>query len=1436
MSELTQTGGTRKVSVTVVKNEFGDWEFAGEAPENTTVDPKSGEVFVSAKSTAPETKAVSTSTNTKEVVKDGVSEVNITVIPLISVDDDILDEIATHLSPEDWEKRIGGDVGNKDITPTGKTQASDDDPILIPTSDGGTIIIPPKNPNIRTFTVRYMHYDGTTREYVIHRTESGWGNNPGDNCSPRTDATGTIVKIDASCTDDQIWPTPVPSFPSIPIPGSGSGGGGGGWTGAIEWQNNPIVTSSPYRRRSKPVVSNSRTVTSIATETTYVVRDTSRTYEVDVNDDTFIRIPHTEHRPVTKATLSLMVNTKKTNETKDKPGETSVVDATDNLVIEVERQSGRFVITSNNLPSYMGFSNDGIFRIPAERIVEGSEVNLSYTTMVRVGTDGGVIGVHKDANGTWQEVTESSQLTFDKLAISSAEPGFKLETPIIGTYRDGFIIEPAKDTGTVHLYVTAYDADGNVIIQGNSTLAPNGIGWLSFGDAEGKLHGNTYTGKITLKRDVFNGKAGKITAIAMDDHKSLSKAITLDVTGDEEHYKDLPEANSVQPAKPMMTVENGSVIIDYLDKERSFSGEFSFVNSRTKEENTFRWTRNSEGEITFEQVSGAIDRLTLSQLQYKKVPHFSLTIPHWLVKNDTEVMATVSGDPNKASEWTELSRRIFARAPDEAITVSPALVDYNEESDVLTIKPQENAFTVGLTYTGIDGVERKVTVANIGTEGEPDWKIVDKDFTGIGYSNDEFEVTKETGVITFRDMSTKVNPSAVFATETGSIDGDVAPAKTSTAIGNPLPPFDELKAGLGTDLDLAGIDTKPFTLAFDTDGVHIKHHPDEAGPHYEDGFDNQYLLLTSPDDTATYLYAHFARTDAGWSIRRLSTVNNSGLRLAEVWSSKGNEVTIKAHAFALAYLGAQDFVGENIPVKARMLVAWGNSKHMSLDATHNFTFNAVMAKSTLTTDGASFAHAYQTTVENPAGSRNLMLPMAEPHEFTERIAPLYEYNNADPTKLSTERDTNKLLNMGIIGANLALTDPQRQLNPSRDIPMNWMEEMVEQPQENRKGFVYFQENNDYNNSSSHLLKMFHGNLGGTKDIYGLDKMIVGFRGNDGKIRFLQLKLQRERVKAKDFPLLYNIHNADGSANFTYTNSAKRQVTMEHGEWMFSIPNTDSNVNFGWNQPGGEFLKVLTEQFNERYLDEFVTDKPNVTTRSYWVEDGSTKKISDYIRYATTKEHSNSYYSIRNSTWDAAWGNQVDIETNTKVVYLDSGKISRYLVAQDPLSKQAPKVVGTTEIMDWSYFNQHMGETTANILGVDMKVKFGVRDQWSRSSFSTDVIYRRNTEGVLERLTKNQAGTQIMSDSSHETNFKGLMSYVAKEAVEVFYINLLEAKHESVPTAGGMRRVVHVFLLTHHHGGWNFARMAYDVDYFTNKYPTAKNYTIQDDSLPRIRNL
>lgn len=1505
----TQTGNTKQVSITVTRDEYGDWNLQGEAPVDVKLDTSTGTVFIPGGKAVPGTVAKSISENTEVNAKAGESEVGISLLTMTDIDDGIMDLIAQNVTADEFQKIFGDTPGNK--TGTGDKSSSDSEALIIETKSDGTIIIPPKDPRIRSFTIRYIHYDGTTREYVLHRTVEGWGNKSDDGCSPKSD--GKIVILDPSCTQpDTVIPTPhIP----ISIPGSGGGGGGGlddaepteavcqynpatgqmeiydpigdyglsrkadgsigvgrdipsgrnyqeyinsrkGFTGILcsKKDAKPKYPKVPKADVAGP---NTRVETIIRTETTWQTHDNSRTVEVMEDSDLIIRIPDHEMRPVTSATLLFYQELKNSVTTPDTGGEeiTASVSSTP-VSITVERKSGVYVPTEQ-LPGFVNFnSTSGTFKIPADKIVPNSEVRLSYVTMVKVKEDGGIYGAVVEAGGEMVLFQNTTGFKMDKAGLGDIEKGFVMLPPDLAEYSKHFAILTPRDTGTSIVEVQVFDEQDGLIIKGESVLAPLGSGWITNGDKNGLLSGNAYTGTMLLQRSIFNGKAGKIVATSYDSSRTLSKSVTLEVKNDPEHLdklKDLPSGLITQPERPLMESVNGTVTIEYLDKDNSWSGEITFVSAETNESLTYSWQRNADWESTFQLVSGAPSARVNKQIRVQKTPNLKFTIPHWLIRNNTEVTATVNGNPQKPEEWSSMSRTVVSEQPKDTEPLTPVLFEFNEETTVFTIKPTGKSFTIDVTYHTPNGEEVNLRVADTSLGiGEPAWSLVDSAYESIASENTNIEVDPNTGTITIRDSLNVVDPFKDIVVIQGGIDPELTPVHQTRQIARKPTTIDDQKAALTPIPDPVD---EVFTITGNNEGVFVNHAVDNR---YSPTLKSQNLAVLVDDEEVMHLY--FTKRNEQWSVSRLTSLNDNVLPLSMVHTVKGDNISISQYALIMAMLKRKDIFGAS-NVKIKYLGITNDDQYVYLERTHDVSPERAvgnnMPLNPRLADGNTPESAQRRLLQLGVATRvNANEETIAPQRAVAPFIPMNknafaDFRNQRSFVSQSEKDYDAAMNIGVIGSNgFSITSIQGGLNMAH--------EMMLKPTKNSDGtYNPFVIVGDYYTSTSEFSMISRKPVVVGDELcklYGMDKAVFAIRDKDGKMQLLSLRLERERLKVKDAPVGYYFYNAEGNS-VTIDGKA-----YQHDDMMLPAPASvvDRVLADDYSPPSTMpkqlvMARKFNKTFGDMYLDELVEDEQLkfMLARFKWVEDvETTSDKMKMFRYGTsdtsrttgmvgrTEIEADIGYNAQ--THYHAWFQPSFIKRPNGQLNAPGNLYYSYL-AQTPSETYPKTVANSRHILDTSIYNTHLktfdftdGEqklkvtvgayTTAHFptAGSSMAQYYGKVRKRGADDTSSTFDYVAN--GVT-----NNADVLTGFTNTNQAWFKyDTRSFNMIESIDRVYFNLLEAKRSTImtnaykPYMRGVNEsdralpvpeeITRVYILTHHNGGWLFEAF----DYFLNE--------------------
>lgn len=803
---------TKKVTVTVVRDNEGEWKVEGKNPIDVKV-AKDGTVTINPTYTVSDTIAVSVTNSETKISNEAEASVTVTRKPKVTLDKKTAELIAGSINERDWVGEFG-DTPRPNVQPG---PASDDDkPIVIQKPDGSTIILPPRNPKIKTFVIRYIHWDGTAREYVVSKTDEGWKTQSNDQCKPVTDESGSIVTINAACS--KTTPKPKDLAPAKRSAGpvacmlnpktgkyeyydyTGEFNAGVLRDGTLADGEDPpaglskeqlkkwfdsrigftgipckVERESTYTPREDMSVTND---SGVDVKTSYVVRDYSRTVEVREDDNLVIRIPNDPNRPVLDATLTFEA----INVTRKQLGDNGEIeDVPDNGTksINVRREKDRFVMIGEK-PAFVQFNEtSGIFTIPAASISENSEIRLTYRTLQRIGVNGGVIGVYTDSNGTWVPVEETSVTKMNKDALSFIDKRFNLLPPDIAAYKQHFLILVPDDTGTSSLEVSLYNDKEELLLTGNSALAPNGFGWITSSDAQGYVTGNTNDGSIIIQRAVFNGNKGKIVATTWDKTKTMSKStiFEFDYTDPTKIPElDMPIRSEWQPERPFVSQDSGTGYVKVMDKKRTYSGIISFMNPTINSLLNYRFTKIGDwSAIRFEYVQNGendvnrgIGESIKSFIKVSRTPEPTFVIPHWCITDYSELKCTVDGDPNHTDQWVSMASTVVVASYSETETLpKKPLISYLRHSDTVVVSPdgkEANVIRV-VSNEGKEGAfEIKVMDMTFGIEGlgERDWQIVNGAYVPLGYSINDGHITvvKDTGVLTIQKAKTVMDKYA----------------------------------------------------------------------------------------------------------------------------------------------------------------------------------------------------------------------------------------------------------------------------------------------------------------------------------------------------------------------------------------------------------------------------------------------------------------------------------------------------------------------------------------------------------------------------------------------------------------------------------------------------------------------------------------------------
>lgn len=795
---------TKKVTLTVVRDDEGEWKVDGKSPIDVKV-AKDGTVTINPTYTVSGTIAVSVANSESKISNEAESSVTVTPKPRVSLDKKTAELIAGTINERDWVSEFG----NTPRPPVPPGPASDDDkPIVIQKPDGSTIVLPPRNPKIKSFVIRYIHWDGTAREYVVSKTDKGWKSVSRDDCKPITDENGTIVTINAACSktkpkvkehDPELGKRKPGAVACLLNPktgqyeyydSTGEFGAGVLRDGTIadgedppaglnkeqlkKWFDDRIgFTGVPCKveRERKYTPREDTRVTDgdgVEVRTNYQVRDYSRTVEVREDDNLVIRIPNDPNRPVIDASLAFEAINVTRSQLGDN-GEIETVPDNGPKLIQVRRENNRFVVIGEK-PAFVQFNEtSGVFTIPAASISENSEIRLTYRTLQRIGVGGGVIGAYTDDKGTWVPIEETSVTKMDKEALSFIDERFNLLPPDIAAYKQHFLILVPQDTGTSSMEVSLYNDKEELLLTGNSALAPNGFGWITSSDAQGYVTGNTNDGSIIIQRTVFNGNKGKIVATTWDKTKTMSKStiFEFDYTNPAKVPElDMPIRSEWQPERPFVDQDSGTGYVKVMDKKRTYSGVISFMNPTTNSLLNYRFTKVGEwGGIRFEYVPNGEKDINKgigeSIKQFIKVirtPEPTFIIPHWCITDYSELKCTVDGDPGHTDQWLSMASTVVVASYSEAeVLPKKPLISYLRQSDTVVVSPdgkEANVIRV-VSNEGKEGAfEVKIMDMTFGIEGagERDWQIVNSTYVPLGYSINDGSITvaKDSGTLTIQ--------------------------------------------------------------------------------------------------------------------------------------------------------------------------------------------------------------------------------------------------------------------------------------------------------------------------------------------------------------------------------------------------------------------------------------------------------------------------------------------------------------------------------------------------------------------------------------------------------------------------------------------------------------------------------------------------------------
>lgn len=1341
---------TKKVTVTVVRDEEGVWGVeGGKSPVDINVDPKDGTVIVSPNLTVAGTIATSVSVSATKVSNEAEASVSVTQKPNVAMDKKTAETIAGSISESDWV----GEFGDTPRPPVPPGKDSDPDkPIVIQRPDGSTLVLPPKNPRIKTFVIRFVHWDGTAREYVVNRTNKGWETVAKDGCKPDADDSGIVITIRAACSKTR---------PVTQIPGPDSDGRDRGGKAGLTCQLNPKTgkyelfdttgeygsavlrdgrpnpdggvdpdkdlsewfasrigftgeACDPEKKPEPKLKPRQETVVDkgdgVRTETKYAVRDYSRTMEVNEADNLVIRIPNDKNRPVIEAHLTYVA----INATRQQLGDNGEIETVpDNGVkrIDVARRDGKYVVL-NEKPAYVKFNvNTGTFSIPAINVDEGTEVRLDYRTLVRVGSHGGIIGVYTDDKGTWVEMNESTSTKMDKEALSFVDPRFTLVPPDIAAYKNHFLVLVGKDTGTSSLEVNLFNDKDELVISGNSALAPNGFGWLTTSDSKGYVQGNTNDGSLLITRTVFNGNKGKIVATSWDKSKTMSKTATLDFDYTDPSKipeMELPINSEYQPGRPFVDQEDGNGIVKVMDKERTYAGTISFMNPTTGGVLNYHFKRNpnvewGQGQIEFKYVSsgendpqkGMADAIR----QFIRVslrPEPTFVIPHWCITDYTELKCVVEGNPNFSDDWLPMASTVVVAAnPNIEEAPEKAAINYNRPNDTIVVAPGERTNVIRIVNNeGQSGaVEYKAMDMSFGLDGAADWQLVNNAYVAQGYEMKDGLITvdKTTGQVTLRKAKTLLNafaPVVVYSRGKNHQSNWVKSELSISLVPKPITGPDGLGEIIPTPDPSVFMSMNAQGLKADLLNESVVPRDDKNAPH---AFNSQRLQVQVAEHTDTLgegkgynllLDAIVLLNDADkWEIDTENSYFDSPIPLKELVKVDAVKGTIEVNRAGLymAYLASTDkpkYKGPYLDFEVRVTFAAGTGKKgvfmkhalVALDSDEFKDF--FRTRNIFTEDewlrNASLATSIRTFQEGTWSAQgNLIQPWSRiVHANNTYYAPWMEnfgyqndnftlngfmnareadqnanyYNDPDNYYASSAFGavrTNQQPYMGIMIPEyyVRFTDSE-----NGKFGYTMFNELMATPRANRTSYALTRSSTGSNNQlESFSWKSNSFRKLTSEKVQGLDHVIYGVRDKDGKMRYLSLRKVKERIKLKDAPIVLSCWTDDGAIP-----GMGSKVTMRYPGVMFPIPISEGaeKATLGYlNQARDQanvlnkdkyatwqpvnLIKKLREQFGDRYMDEFVPDRPDICFKQRWVLDLiSDEHIEDYMVYSSNREINN----------------------------------------------------------------------------------------------------------------------------------------------------------------------------------------------------------------------
>lgn len=1391
MSELnTQTGGSSKtVTVTVTRNEYGDWKPEGDTPVNIEIS-SDGVVVISPKYTIPGTTATSVSSSVRKESNTAESETDITEKPKVVLSEEDLKLIKAEINPSDWENSFGDTPVPPG--PTGDKEHDPDKPIVVKKPDGATIILPPKNPKIKTFVVRYVHWDGTAREYVVSRTTTGWETISQDGCRPITDASGTVVSINAGCGKT----TPVGAG-STSIGGGGIGSGTGtaeklvcqynaltkryelydpvgDHNAAVDANGNAAVGEKPpegmsikewhrsrigftgipcsneqkkeppYKPKEPITISTSRTDVTIEVRTEYAIRDYSRVVEVNEDDNLIVRIPNDPNRPVIAATLTYT----------DVKGQVHAV--------EVGKRNERFTLISTPPTDVRFDAAQGIFTIKASSVEDNSEVKLDYRTLVRVNAEGGIIGVYKDNEGSWVEVTESTNVKMDKEALSFIDPKFNLLPPDIAVYKNHYMILPANDTGTVYLEVKVYNADDQLVIMGNSALAPNGIGWVVTGDVDGYLIGNTNNGNMTLQKRPFKGQTGKIIATAWDQTKTLSQATIYEIkTTDDQYETELPTGENHQQEVAFTELINGGVSFTVFDKDLTHGGSFSFVTPAMNEKVAFDFAKQEDGTFKITPVMGSNTSELMKQIKVNQSPHFKVTIPHWVIRDYTDVNVITKGDPAKSDTWVEMLTNVTSLPPEEVLTADVPILIYGVSAGTITVQPQNN--TTMLKMHGKNNADKDIYFyavdTSFGVGDERDWKLTNSNLVPFGYTDETgtISIEKDTGNVTIQRVNRILKKKTFFYAEARHLDPEGEASVASLELGK-APELVVDFTPYGTEIQFPDIEASLANPAVSAQNPEVKFTP--KGIHCRPPKDGNIANLNKlraqlQVDDNLYVDLHISKVEDQWRLETNRCYIDTLLTIDDAVKvdPETGEVLIDRGGIQLTHFNYNGLDYQDGSKWTGILVFFGtneSNQYFKVTADENgITYSGgqlvtkPLKESSFNQYDAVIGHkgvgylGYQESyngmlaptlgsfVQHRSWSNSFLVPITRnfeevlknsnvigfngsgnndnPFVRSELFSTGYEYVPDGLVKGQSWEVGNSSPGRAYFGASYTARSSGSQVPSLTDRLVNKIPTLgrlrfltqatnMVNPVSNRthkprlpayvNPFSYLTAETPSTKGTFHSGVMVNGSTGNKtyfwhdanvdiatpmfpEDMMKLDKVMVGVYDKYASLHLLSLSAVRERITMEEAPITFHIWTDDGTipdSNWTATKIPGVRIPIDvttlnkfikKGTDDWTIERRYDHRNLGYLNQAAEgerygdwrpyrLIELLKEKFiTGKYLDEFVTNQPLITTKLRWVMDSnSSLEIDKLLRYSSARE-SGTHYSAWYGGRDERFLNKID---------------------------------------------------------------------------------------------------------------------------------------------------------------------------------------------------